>query len=288
VVLLLRWSITQPLKGRKSCHLLQCAWTLRTQCSVKRADTEGLYSQESLESQIHRDRKQDGGASRRKGRSGSIDGDRCACARRCGAARFPHFNVQNDKRSGVFYCSPKPIVLHPTDTVTHLKAASAGGHPENHRCLHLPPQEMGIMGSHHMWWSSAWHVVSGPFFWWDWGLNSGLHNCKARILLEPHLHSILLWFFWRWGSHKLFAQAGLNCSPPNLSLPSSWDYKCESLPLACKGPIDVTIHQVGPGPWVPTGHVARYSGVAPASGDGEALGSRGHQVDKGKPSPLWL
>jgi hypothetical protein len=31
-------------------------------------------------------------------------------------------------------------------------------------------------------------------------LNSGLHACKAGTLpLEPHLQSILLWLFWRWG-----------------------------------------------------------------------------------------
>jgi hypothetical protein len=37
-------------------------------------------------------------------------------------------------------------------------------------------------------------------FWWDWGLNSGLHIHKASVLLlEPHLQSILLWLFWRWG-----------------------------------------------------------------------------------------
>jgi hypothetical protein len=33
------------------------------------------------------------------------------------------------------------------------------------------------------------------------GLNSGLCTCKAGALpLEPHLQSILLWLFWRWGS----------------------------------------------------------------------------------------
>jgi hypothetical protein len=45
----------------------------------------------------------------------------------------------------------------------------------------------------------------------EWqGLNSGFHICKAGTLpLEPHLHSILLWLFWRWESHELFAQSGL-------------------------------------------------------------------------------
>jgi hypothetical protein len=31
----------------------------------------------------------------------------------------------------------------------------------------------------------------------------------GTLLLEPHLQSILLWLFWRWGSHELFAWAGL-------------------------------------------------------------------------------
>jgi hypothetical protein len=52
-------------------------------------------------------------------------------------------------------------------------------------------------------------VIALFFFWWDWGLNSGHHVCKAGILpLEPHLQSILLWLFWRWGSHELFACIG--------------------------------------------------------------------------------
>jgi hypothetical protein len=44
------------------------------------------------------------------------------------------------------------------------------------------------------------------FFWWDWGLNTGLHAWKvSTLLLEPHLQSILRWG----GSHKLVAQAGI-------------------------------------------------------------------------------
>jgi hypothetical protein len=32
------------------------------------------------------------------------------------------------------------------------------------------------------------------FFWWHWGLNLGLHTCKAgTLLLEPRLQSISLW-----------------------------------------------------------------------------------------------
>jgi hypothetical protein len=52
------------------------------------------------------------------------------------------------------------------------------------------------------------------FLWWDLGFNSGLYGCKAgTLLLEPHLQPILLWLFWRWGSHELFARAGLKLEP---------------------------------------------------------------------------
>jgi hypothetical protein len=39
-------------------------------------------------------------------------------------------------------------------------------------------------------------------------LNSGLHACKASTL-EPCLQSVLLWWFWRWGSCELFVGVGL-------------------------------------------------------------------------------
>jgi hypothetical protein len=48
------------------------------------------------------------------------------------------------------------------------------------------------------------------FFWWDWGLDSRVHACKAGTLsLEPQLLSILLWLFWRWGLANFLSQAGL-------------------------------------------------------------------------------
>jgi hypothetical protein len=54
------------------------------------------------------------------------------------------------------------------------------------------------------------------FFFWsgerDWSLNPGLSTYEAGTqLLKPHLQCILLWLFWRWGSYKLFAWAGLLC-----------------------------------------------------------------------------
>jgi hypothetical protein len=48
------------------------------------------------------------------------------------------------------------------------------------------------------------------FFKWDWGLNSRHCDPKANALsLEPHLQSILLWLFWRWGLVNYFAWVGL-------------------------------------------------------------------------------
>jgi hypothetical protein len=54
-------------------------------------------------------------------------------------------------------------------------------------------------------------LLSLSFFFGAWGVSLGLHTCEADSLsLEPHLQSILLWLFWRWGgSQKIFAQAGL-------------------------------------------------------------------------------
>jgi hypothetical protein len=37
------------------------------------------------------------------------------------------------------------------------------------------------------------HSILG-LFWWDWGLNSGLHTCKVvAVLLEPCLHPRSFW-----------------------------------------------------------------------------------------------
>jgi hypothetical protein len=47
----------------------------------------------------------------------------------------------------------------------------------------------------------SWKMVSFiNFFWWNWGLNSGLCTCKAWALpLEPCFQSTSFWLFWRWG-----------------------------------------------------------------------------------------
>jgi hypothetical protein len=48
-------------------------------------------------------------------------------------------------------------------------------------------------------------ILNRLFSWWDWGLNSQLHTCKAgALLLKPHLQSILLWLFGDGGSRTIF------------------------------------------------------------------------------------
>jgi hypothetical protein len=57
---------------------------------------------------------------------------------------------------------------------------------------------------------------------WNWGLNSGLWACKVgALLLEPHLQSILLWLFWKWGLPNCFPWLASNRNLPSLSLPCS-------------------------------------------------------------------
>jgi hypothetical protein len=52
------------------------------------------------------------------------------------------------------------------------------------------------------------------------GFELRLHTCKAGVLLlEPLLQSILLWLLWRWESHELFAQGGLELKSSRSQLP---------------------------------------------------------------------
>jgi hypothetical protein len=63
------------------------------------------------------------------------------------------------------------------------------------------------------------------------GLNSVLCSCKASALtLEPHLQSIFALVILEMASCELFAQACFRPDPPDVSLPSSKDYRCEPPP----------------------------------------------------------
>jgi hypothetical protein len=67
------------------------------------------------------------------------------------------------------------------------------------------------------------------FFFLVGHLNIGLHAYKAgTLLLEPHFQSILLWLFWRWGLVNYLPRLASNLDPPDLNLPSRWDYRRES------------------------------------------------------------
>jgi hypothetical protein len=45
--------------------------------------------------------------------------------------------------------------------------------------------------------------------------------------LEPHIQSILLWLFWRWGFRNYLPGLASSLDPPDLSLLSSYDYRRE-------------------------------------------------------------
>jgi hypothetical protein len=54
--------------------------------------------------------------------------------------------------------------------------------------------------------------------WECWGLN---FRASGTLLLEPHLQSIFLWLFWRYGLKNYLPGLASNLHPPNLSFPSS-------------------------------------------------------------------
>jgi hypothetical protein len=69
-----------------------------------------------------------------------------------------------------------------------------------------------------------------PFFffsflsWWDWALSAGLHTCIADTVCLSHTFSP---FCSRYFEDRVsqFPQAGFD--PPDLSIPNSYDYRCE-------------------------------------------------------------
>jgi hypothetical protein len=64
------------------------------------------------------------------------------------------------------------------------------------------------------------------FFYWDWGLNLGFLICKASaLLIEPQFQSICCGYF----EHRVLQTICLivNHEPPDLSLPTSKDYRHE-------------------------------------------------------------
>jgi hypothetical protein len=62
----------------------------------------------------------------------------------------------------------------------------------------------------------------------DWVELRASHLQSRHTLLEPHLQSIFLWSFWRWGLENYLPGLPLNLDPPALSLPRSQDYRCET------------------------------------------------------------
>jgi hypothetical protein len=46
-----------------------------------------------------------------------------------------------------------------------------------------------------------------------------------QVWLEPHLQSILLCLFWRWGLANSLPWQASNLNPPNFSLLSSYNYR---------------------------------------------------------------
>jgi hypothetical protein len=121
-----------------------------------------------------------------------------------------------------------------------------------HSCYFLSNEtayQRGLLCQQHVWWLthpllsslpidlffsrefvSSWHymhICIKGFFWWNWGLNSGLHTCKAGTTAwaTPPFHFVLV--ILEMGSLELFARLASNFDPSDPSLLSSWDYRCE-------------------------------------------------------------
>jgi hypothetical protein len=65
-------------------------------------------------------------------------------------------------------------------------------------------------------------------FRWGWDLNSRFHICEAGTLpLEPHLQSIFIWLFQRWGLLNYLPGLATNLNPRSSQPQLPKDYRCE-------------------------------------------------------------
>jgi hypothetical protein len=64
-------------------------------------------------------------------------------------------------------------------------------------------------------------------FLWNWA-------CKAGALLLDTSSPFWSGYYGDWGLSNYLPGLASNCNPPDLSLPCSYDYKCESLAPSCK------------------------------------------------------
>jgi hypothetical protein len=77
--------------------------------------------------------------------------------------------------------------------------------------------ELGINSCFHYYYYYYYYY----YFYGSWGLNSG-HSSKVDALSpEPHIQSILMWLFSRWGLMNYLSRLASNHNSPDLSLPSS-------------------------------------------------------------------
>jgi hypothetical protein len=52
---------------------------------------------------------------------------------------------------------------------------------------------------------------------------------KEELYFLSHTYFVLLWLFWRWDLVNYLPRLAFNHNLPNLSLPNSYDYRCEAI-----------------------------------------------------------